>query len=198
MSEIEPRLVVLEGSDRVYETFVKPYLSKFKSVSLTNEDVKKLKDKVEAIKKVKEKEYWFDSGSMEKRWMTGWGGELAVEKYLGLKVADFTIGKAYNYAYSDLKEAGYDVGVKTCNEGDFPLLKKPSVSSQINTEIFVMKRDDLNYLICGLGSREVLNNPKNYSSLLVRSPSVRHKACFYRFDLLKHDFSLEDLREYCS
>lgn len=196
MNQTPPHLVVLEGSDRVYETFVLPFFSNFKSVFLTNEDVKKLKDKVRAIKEIKEKEYWFDSGSMEKRWMTGWGGEMAVEKYLGLTFTDFSIGKSYEYAYSDLKDSGYDVGVKTCNEKDFPLLKTPSISNTVHNQIFVMKRDENNYFICGLGDKRVLNNPKNYSSLLVRSSSVTHKSCFYRFDLLKHDFTLKDLTPY--
>lgn len=187
-----------QGSEASYNYYTEPYEESFAKVLLDDNDLEIIKNKarVIALEKSKEPQNNGDTTSLLKRWVTGWCGERVVEKHLGLNFMDLTIGQSYSYNQPDLLRAGYRVGVKTCYIKDFPLMKPPSPSHQNQPQIFVVKINRNNYYVAGLGDYSVVNNPKNYTPFLVRSSAIRHKRAFYRFDLLKHDFSIEDLEQF--
>jgi hypothetical protein len=187
--------LINQGNEACYKHYVEPYTPNFTRVTLEDKDFERIRHRAKRIieKKKTEIQNLNDSGSMLKRWVTGWCGERVVEKYLDIEFMDLSIGESYSYNTPDLLSAGFRVGVKTCNVRDFPLMKPPTASHICIPEIFVIKEDKNNYLVAGIGNYEVLNNAKNYTRLLVRSSAVQHKQAFYRFDLLKHRFDLNDL-----
>lgn len=190
--------LIQNGSKAVFDYYTEDHKHKFKRVFLEENDISVIKQRAKIIisKKLGESHNLKDSGSMIKRWVTGWSGERVVEKYLGLEFIDLSIGESYEYNQPDLLKAGYLIGVKSCHFGDFPLLKTPSASHVSNPQIFIAKESANSFLVLGLGHTDVVNDPKNYTSLLVRSNAVYSKRAFYRFDLLQHDFNLEDLLPY--
>lgn len=89
--------------------------------------------------------------------------------------------------FKRIQSAGYEVGVKTVNMGDFPLLRKPTSSSSNTPQVIVIRESRYDFYICGLATYDVVNDPSNFSQLLVRSGGVLEvgvKSAFYRFDLL--------------
>ena len=107
-----------------YDEYVRKYSDFFVKITLDNDEIIKIKDFTTNLIDVKKKEshHIKDSGSEKKRWLTGLLGERAVEKYLGLKFMDFTIGNSRKYHVSDMKIAGYNCGVKTVEKGKFPII----------------------------------------------------------------------------
>ena len=188
-----------QGMKPAYDYYIKPYEHLFTKVILEEEDFKIIKKNARGIvaKKMREAQNFKDNTSMLKRWVTGWCGERVVEKHLELDFIDFSIGESYSYNQPDLLKAGYRVGVKTSNIEDFPLLKPPSPTYQPHPQIFVVKKSRDEFFVAGLGEPDVLNDSKNYTPYLVRSNAVRHKKAFFRFDLLKHNFKIQDLTKYC-
>ena len=184
-----------QGCEASYNYYVQPYEEQFAKILLDNNDLEAIKERAKSIvlKKGGESQNIGDTTSLLKRWVTGWCGERVVEKHLGLKFMDLTIGESYDYNQPDLLRAGYSVGVKTCNVKDFPMMKPPSPSHLNQPQIFVVKVSKSEYYVAGFGGYSVVNNPKNFTPFLVRSSAIRHKRAFYRFDLLKHDFDIEDL-----
>lgn len=181
---------LLEGIESSFDHFVRQHLDSYPKVSLSTEKDSQIRSFVKQVIEKKRSEggqYFKDPKSLAKRYYTGWGGECAVEQYIGKSFVDFTVGDSHDYYVPDLKSAGYDVGVKTVNMGDFPLLRKPTPSSSNTPQIIVLRESKLDYYICGLATYEVVNNPSNFSQLLVRSGGVLevgNKSAFYRFDSL--------------
>lgn len=82
-------------------------------------------------KKMQEDVHKGDCSREVDRWMNGYLGELAVEKYLGLKFSDLSIGDSDDYAVPDLQTAGYKLGVKTCIYPNFPVINRNIHTPQI-------------------------------------------------------------------
>jgi hypothetical protein len=185
-----------------YSSYVDSYMDHFTKVELELREIVDLAHRVVEVIKRKQHEshYKIDGVSKGKRWLTGWSGEKAVGKYLGLDFSDYSVGNSHDYDEPDLASVGYGVGVKSVCKGDFPLIKKPRPSYQVTQpQIIVLKEDHTTYRICGVASPEILNEKSHYSDLLVKSSDVLsrgEKSAFYRFDLLKHNFTLEDLEPY--
>lgn len=181
---------LLEGIEPSFNYFVGQYLDSYPKVSLsTNKDaqIRSFVKRVIEKKRSEGGQYFNDPESLAKRYYTGWGGECAVEQHIGKTFVDFSIGESHDYYVPDLRSAGYEVGVKTVSMGDFPLLRKPTPSSSNTPQIIVIRDSNLDFYICGLATYEVVNNPSNFSQLLVRSRGVLEvgvKSAFYRFDLL--------------
>lgn len=181
---------LLDGIEASFDYFVRQHLQSYPKVSLsTNKDaqIRSFVKQVIVKKRAEGGQYFKDPESLAKRYYTGWGGECAVEQHTGKSFVDFTIGDSHDYYVPDLRSAGYEVGVKTVNMGDFPLLRKPTPSSSNTPQIIVVRESNLDYYICGLATYDVVNDPSNFSQLLVRSGGVLEvgvKSAFYRFDLL--------------
>ncbi len=173
-----------------FNYFVKQHLHSFPKIILDeskDQEIRLFVKKAVERKKLEGGQYIKDPRSLVKRYYTGWGGECAVEKHIGKKFVDFSVGNSKDYYVPDLRSAGYEVGVKTVSMGDFPLLRKPSPSSSNTPQIIVIKESRYVFYVCGLATYDMVNHPSNFSSLLVRSSGVLElgvKSAFYRFDLL--------------
>jgi hypothetical protein len=181
---------LLEGIEASFDHFVRQHLDSYPKVSLSSNKDAQIRSFVKQVierKRAEGGQYFKDPESLAKRYLTGWGGECAVEQHIGKSFVDFTIGDSHDYYVPDLRSAGYEVGVKTVNMGDFPLLRKPTPSSSNTPQIIVIRESRLYFYICGLATYDVVNDPSNFSQLLVRSGGVLEvgvKSAFYRFDLL--------------
>lgn len=181
---------LLNGPDEAFNYFVGQHLTSYPKVSLSHEKDAQIREFVAQViekKRLEGGQYFKDAESLAKRYYTGWGGECAVEQYIDTPFVDFTIGDSHDYYVPDLRSAGYEVGVKTVNMGDFPLLRIPSPSSSNTPQIIVVRESRFDFYICGLATYDVVNNKDNFSQLLVRSGGVLElgvKSAFYRFDLL--------------
>jgi len=168
-----------------YEDYVDKYQDNFVQVELDDSTVTKVKNFVSDIIEVKkdERHHVIDSGMEEKRWTTGYLGECAVEKFIGVNFVDFSIGDSTKYHVADLKFLGIDCGIKTVEKGKFPIIFKKSYKP----EIIVIKKSEKLFDICGLATKEVLNK---YQSIdLVLSPYLKNrgtKTGFYGFNKLIH------------
>ena len=171
-------------NDIDYKEYVEKNLHKFICIELEEITVEKVKSFVDKIISEKQKEihHKIDSRNEHKRWFTGFLGECAVEKFIGKKFVDFSIGNSKKYHVPDLKSIGFNCGIKTVEFGKFPIIFKKSFKS----EIIVLKKSDSIFYICGLASKEVLN--KYQSMSLVLSPFLRKrgtKTGFYGFHKLQ-------------
>lgn len=112
-----------------------------------------------------------DNRNIEKRFMTGALTEIAVERALGIEFADLEI--RYNNTESkfhdipDLKNIGYNVGVKASDIYQLPLIKAYNTYDQI----ICFREDKKNVYICGVATSEVLN--EHQSEDFVLSPILR-------------------------
>lgn len=181
---------LLEGIEASFDYFVGQHLDSYPKVSLRPDKDSQIRAFVKQVvdkKRLEGGQYFKDPESLAKRYYTGWGGECAVEQYIGKPFVDFSIGDSHDYYVPDLRSAGYEVGVKTVNMADFPLLRKPTPSSSNTPQVIVIRESSYDYYICGLATYDVVNDPSNFSQLLVRSGGVLEvgvKSAFYRFDLL--------------
>ena len=167
-------------------------------INIPTEKDLEIKSKVREIvlQKTKEIEYARDPKSLIERWYTGWGGECALEIFLGVKFVDFSIGESLRYDVCDLSALNLNVGVKSVEKGWFPLLKKPSASSPTrNPQIILIKENNLTFHMCGLADKIAVNHPQNFNDTLVKCKDIRNKSAFYRFDLLKSFKNLKELKD---
>jgi len=176
-----------------YNDYVRGYSDNFVKVLIDDDSINKIKSLVKHIIEQKQSEthHIKDSGSEQKRWLTGFLGERAVEKYFDIQFMDFSIGDSKKYHVSDLMKAGYNCGVKTVEKGKFPIIFKKSYKS----EIIVIKEDTRDNIlwICGLATPSVLN--KYQSEDLILSTNLRKrgtKTGFYGFHDLIHPQKIID------
>ena len=168
-------MIIYGDIEASYKAIVEPHLSMCTKITLERAERKEIAEKALMLARVKEREghYLKDPKSVLKRWVTGWSGELAVEKYLGVKFSDHTIGASKDYAVPDLSPLGFRVGVKTVNSPDFPLMKKPSPSCYISeAQIVVVHEGEGKFSIAGLAPLHTLNDPGSYRSDLVKASGV--------------------------
>jgi hypothetical protein len=185
-----------------YKAIVEPHLSMCTKITLERSELKEIAEVAIKLAEVKEREghYIEDPKSVLKRWVTGWAGELAVEKHLGVRFSDRSIGASKDYNVPDLSPLGFRVGVKTVNAPDFPLMKKPSPSCYISEgQIVVVHEGEGVFTIAGLAPLEALNEAKSYRDDLVKASGVLRrgeKSAFHKFSMLNPHFSIEDLKQY--
>lgn len=161
-------------------------------ITLPEETKNKLRLFVEEVisKKESEEHHKVDNSQETKRWYTGFGGECALEIYLGSEYVDLSVGDSKSYHVSDLSKLNLDIGVKTVEFGKFPVIFKTSRSPQI---IIVKHGDD--FYICGLATIEALT--KYQSDDLILSPLLRKrntKTGFYGFESLEPFKDVADLK----
>ena len=153
-------------------------------VTLTKEEIQRASDFAQAVveSKQKEEQYKIDGRSIQKRFFTGISSEIAVEKYLGIKFVDYSIGGSKKYNYPDMKSAGIQGGVKSTEVFKFPLVPKINKYPQA----MVVKQDDFHYYICGIAQPNVLD--RYQSDLFVLDKNILkkwNKSAFYGFAFLE-------------
>ena len=175
-----------------YQEHVADHSDNFYGVRLEEEIIEKVNKFVVDVIKIKKNEnhHFIDNSQEEKRWKNGFLGEFAVEKFLGKKFVDLTIGSSKKYFVPDLSPLGVDWGIKTVEKGKFPIIFKKSYKD----EIIVIKKNDFEFFICGLATREILNEYQ--SDALILSPGLRSKGTktgFYGFKFLIPPLKLREM-----
>ena len=181
--------------EHLYDQYVTRYSDSFIRVFVDQEYVICIKSFVKKIIEAKSKEthHKIDSLQEEKRFTTGFLGEAALEKLLGIQIIDWSIGNSDFYNNPDIP--GYKVGIKTVERNKFPIIFKNNWYPQIIC-IKSIERDDLVF-VCGLATKEVLNEYQDDN--LILDPNLRKrgtKTAFYGFSHLLPVRSLDDLSEY--
>jgi len=155
-------------------------LPKGEIVFLTQAEADIVKDALKDLEaeKLKEDYYKRDSKDIAGRFETGWLGEMAVCKFLGLPAPDFTIGCSYDFNNPDLPNR---TGVKT-SVRDFHTVAKYNSYPQI----LVKKHSLLKYEIYGVVSAADLESKGNIN--LITNPDLKArgtKVGFNNYELCK-------------
>ncbi len=86
---------LLEGIEASFDYFVGQHLDSYPKVSLRPDKDSQIRAFVKQVvdkKRLEGGQYFKDPESLAKRYYTGWGGECAVEQYIGKPFVDFSIG----------------------------------------------------------------------------------------------------------
>lgn len=178
-----------------YYNCVTKYSKQFKEVLIDKEYLDKITEFAKLIidRKKTEHHHLLDCNQELKRFTTGLMGEAALEKLLGIKIIDWTIGDSANHHHPDIPN--YKVGIKTVETGKFPIIFKKNWYSQI----ICIRSDKIDNLviICGLATPSVLNEFQ--SDELIIDPNLRKrgtKTGFWGFHQLRPITRIEDLASY--
>lgn len=175
-------------------------------VELDDKDMSYAKDFAERIvkEKMKEKVHQFDGNNEIPRWVVGVLGEVALGKYLGVKIHDDSIGDTKEFTVPDLFDPlGLMCGVKTFRIGNFPLTnrirKKNGFSTQSYPQIFI-SIDIYNQcaFIHGLASVETLlkNEADLTNNRFVKDKTaLKRKTAFTHLSALEPFADLSSLKE---
>ena len=163
-------------------------------ITLPVKTLKQIDDFVNEVIKRKQTEqhHAVDFGHEYKRFHTGLMGECAVEQLLGYRFIDWSIGDSAEYNRADLRDVGTDVGVKTSELYNFPIIHKTAH----RPEIICVQNSHKEVIVCGLATVETLN--KYQDDELVKSEFLRErgtKTGFYGFSHLARVESLEKLQK---
>lgn len=174
-----------------YNTHVKPYECNFKLITIPKYKLLMAENYARAVIRQKEKEphHKIDSGRTYQRFLTGVLGEIAVEEVLNCDIVDWSIGNSDIYNVADLGCIGIDIGVKTVEYGNFPVIHK----SIKRPEIINLKISNKEILICGVAT---IGNMLQYrNDCLIKSPALLRrgtKTGFYGFkELIPFDNIVE-------
>ena len=180
---------------RKYQDDVVPFLNKAVVIELTAADVELVREFAKQFQKAKSFEHLhqIDDEQEIKRYMTGFSAELALEKLLGVKILDTTLGKSENYNHADLKDNGINVGIKCAHYGNYPVVfKKP-----YNAEIVTVLRGNKVY-VCGVASIQTMLDYADDNLILNAKFRARGvKSGFYGFDQLIPFTNLDELKAIC-
>lgn len=180
---------------KTYDKYVIPYSKNFIKIYIDDKKIKEIETFVEKLilEKRNELHHKIDCFNERKRFVTGFMGEAAMEILLKVEIIDYSIGNSIIYHSSDLKQCGYDVGIKTVEYGKFPVIfKKPERS-----EIFLIKKGKNDLYVCGLATVELLKIFQDDE--LILSPLLKKrgtKTCYYNFKDLLRVKSINDLSNY--
>lgn len=176
-----------------YPTHVNPYVGNYTEITIPPVKVEKLKKFVNKIilEKQTEEHHKIDCHNEYTRFYTGFLGEAALEELFHINIIDWSIGKSKKYHVPDIP--GYKVGIKTVENGKFPIIFKNNYYPQIiNIKIAENK-----VLICGLATVTVLNTYQSDDLILSSSLLKRGtKTGFYGFHSLQCIYSLDNLAAY--
>jgi hypothetical protein len=164
-----------------FDDIVNPLTDKFIVIQFFEDEITHIRNFAKNIpqQKLKEKHYRIDDDSLEKRFFTGFLGELAVNLLLGNLSLDLTIGDSKDFNVPDLPKL--NIGIKTVEWGKFPIVSKNPRNSEI---INIVKGNTV--FVCGIAT--VDNLKKNSSDDLVLSRKLVQrnvKTGFYGFNELK-------------
>lgn len=157
----------------LYKQRVAVHFTDFTEVILDRKTLSDIETAAEVLAHFKlqsETAYKKDGASLKTRFKTGFKGEAAVEKLLGIKIMDLSTGVSINYDHPDIP--GYSIGVKTVRDGSFPIIQKNNEYAQIIC--IVDPNIDARVYVCGLATKDILN--KFQSDLLVRDSNILEKG----------------------
>lgn len=154
----------------------------FIKVKFDDELIKRITDLTNRVIEAKKGEFHHkvDGNKEFDRFYTGFLGEAAIEQVFGVETIDWSCGNSKKYNVPDLRKIGLEVGVKTSELYNFPIIFKENNYPQI-----INIRANNCIYICGLATVEVLN--KYQDDKLILSPNLRKKGTktgFYGFDSL--------------
>jgi hypothetical protein len=145
-------------------------------------------EKVIEAKKI-EKHHIIDDNQIYKRFYTGVLGELAIEQILKRKFINWAIGDSINFHTADLSKFGFNVGIKTVEEGKFPIIFKKSNYP----EIINIKKSDNEVYVCGIASSNILNTYQDDKFILDNQLLERGtKTAFVGLDKLEQFSTVEE------
>lgn len=151
-----------------FDSIVSPLMDKFIPIHFFEDEIIHIRNfaKEASVAKLKEPHYQIDDGSLEKRFFTGFLGELAVSMILeGFKL-DLTIGDSSKFNLPDISR--HNMGIKTVEWGKFPIVHKRPKRSEI---ICILERNIV--YVCGIASID--NMKKNSSDELILSKNLRDR-----------------------
>lgn len=156
-------------------------INNFIDVEIPEYMMQKIENSIDDIIRAKstEKDHIIDNDEERKRWKHGMMGEAALSIVLGLDTTDLSAGHSYNYNRPDLKQ--FNIGIKTSDWGNFPVITKENTYPQIINII-----NDNRVWICGIADTNILNTYQSDS--LIKSKKLRErnvKTGFYGFDYLE-------------
>lgn len=167
-----------------FDSKISPYLDNFVKISFTDEELVPLGKFVDKIveAKLKEDHYKVDSGSLKKRFYTGFLGEMAISLIFEKNTVDWAIGNSKIFNKADLSAIGKNIGIKTVEWGKFPIIhKNPKRPEIINI------REGNSVYVCGIAT--IANMESNSSDDLILSDQLRKrnvKTGFFGFEDLKY------------
>ncbi len=172
-------------------------------IFISNEERSNVMDFVRKFKSAKrqEKNHRIDDDQQFQRFLNGFLGEYALEKFLGVQFRDDTVGQSSKYNQSDLKSIGIQSGVKTFRKGNYPTVLRQFNGYQIlvcTESVFNDNKEPIGTYayICGLAHKDVLDK---YSSVdLISNKKLKErnvKAGFYGFDHLVPFHNIEELKK---
>ncbi|WP_440250069.1 hypothetical protein [Clostridium sp.] len=180
-----------EEYNNEYLKIVKPASDKFIFIKVDDKKIEKIKNLTEEVTGVKKNELHHknDNAREFKRIYIGFLGEAALEAYFNVDIIDWTKGKSEKYNHPDLTSLGIDVGIKTSEYLNFPIIFKKNTYSQI-----ICIRYKLNGVyICGLATKDILNTYQNDN--LILSPGLRQKGTKTAFTGYANLISLKNIKK---
>lgn len=178
-----------------YDDWVTKNSNNFIRIVIDDDYANKIREFAKSIivAKNKESHHLIDNNNELKRFTTGLMGEACIEKLLGISIIDWTVGNSNYYHHPDIP--GYSVGIKTVEQGKFPIIFKNNYYPQI----FCITSNKIKNLVfvCGLATTDVLNTMQSDTLILDNNLRARGtKTGFYGFNKLKSITSLSDLKKY--
>jgi hypothetical protein len=164
-----------------FDDIVNPLTDKFIVIQFFEDEITHIRNFAKNIpqQKLKEKHYRIDDDSLEKRFFTGFLGELAVNLLLGNLSLDLTIGDSKDFNVPDLPKL--NIGIKTVEWGKFPIVSKNPRNSEI---INIVKGNTV--FVCGIATVDNLKKNSSEDLVLSRKLVQRNvKTGFYGFNELK-------------
>jgi len=202
--------VALDYAEHRRRFWVKFYKAQKKDgfvvVSLTDNDIAYAKAFARKVidSKMKEAHHQRDNRNETKRWVVGTLGEVALGKYLGIKIHDDKVGDSLAFNVPDLKDAiGMHCGVKAFSVNNFPLtnrLIKPDGKIKWNAypQVFIgiCSERNLAYIFGMATVAQLIANEKNlYNSQYVKDENaLERKVAFTNLENLHSFKDVESLK----
>lgn len=181
---------------KTYHEFVQPQMKKFKGIVVPDKKIKKIYHFVKEVTKAKSEEshHKKDNRSEEKRFYNGTLGEASLETLFQKEFIDWRVGKSAFFNVSDLKGIGLEIGIKTVEQGKFPVIHKKAKRPEI---ILIRPKGHYNRIVlCGFATKEVLNTYQDDELIVDKKLRARgQKTGFYGFEHLIPFGSYEELKE---
>jgi hypothetical protein len=152
--------------------------------------------------KLKEPQFKYDRDDLEKRGWTGFGGEGADEILFRVPILDrdekgrLVVGKSTKFG-ADFSKVGLDIGIKTCDRPNFPVVK----TKVRRPQVINIKVEDNLFLVGGFASMKTLRDFQ--SSNYIKNDNLRNKTnrdgsiakrAFYGLHDLKSVYTFEELK----
>ena len=174
----------------LFNKLFKENQEKYIKLTLDENDLARIQEIINIVIPAKQGEYHhkIDGRQEEKRWSTGFAGEIAVEKLLDYKFIAYGVGHSNEYNRPDIE--GIKVGIKTVEYGKFPVIFKKSYYPEI---ICIRQENDI--YVCGVALPQILNSYQSDEYIL--SPALRArgtKTAFIGLDKLIQFSTMEELK----